>query len=213
MRWKITLYIFIPDPFLVSLDENDATAFEDQPEEHSIHHGLVANLNGTQIDLSWIVSENATVDYFEIEKSINGFDFYKMLNINSLDDVQGELYYKAKDKNPAIGTNYYRLVNHLADGTEIRSEIQTVDYQPSISSLNLYPNPTNGTLFIETNLLKEQGATIQILNNLSQQLMEFKFEKIEPTIQLDLTSLPNGVYYLVFQTDNHAKVEQILIQR
>ena len=177
------------------------------------HHGFIAELNGKQVDLSWITLQNSTVNYFEIERSPNGYDFEMLLKINAIEEKDGELFYRTKEKNPIEGDNFYRLKKYLNNGEIQVSEIQKVVYQPEQFSLDLYPNPTDGKLFVQTKNSDEEKIAFRIMNNLSQAVKEFKFDKVEPLIELELSDLPNGVYYLIFQSGENTEVKQVLIQR
>ncbi len=203
----------IPQPNLVAPDNEEEVAVKEVDKTNVYQQGFIAELQREQVDLSWIALDNSAIEYFEIEKSSNGYDFSKLLKINGLSDSDGALYYKAKDRNPFVGNNYYRLIQHLKNGEVLTSEIQKVVYLPIEFSLDVYPNPTDGKLFVRTINGKDHNAEIRILNNLSQLVREFKFDRVEPLIELDVMNLPNGVYYLIFQSGETTKVEQIIIQR
>lgn len=177
------------------------------------NYGFIAKSNGELVDLNWTVAENDAVDYFNIERSKDGINFHKLLTINSLETTTGELFYKAKDKKPMNGDNYYRLIQVLKNGETIVSKVQKVTFEDTAFHVELYPNPTDGMLQIRQSDFVDKVVNISIMNNLAQRVQGFKFEKMEPVTTIDLSDLPDGVYNIIIQSGEFVTVEQVILQK
>ena len=61
-------------------------------------------------------------------------------------------------------------------------------------TLLVYPNPTDGVLFVETRLIASLPATYQITNLIGQTLMTGQITA--ETQQIDVSALPEGMYFI-----------------
>lgn len=66
--------------------------------------------------------------------------------------------------------------------------------EESISSVNVYPNPTNGTLKVS---VLPENSTIEIVDNRGKILVSFNNEN-----KIDIGHLPSGIYWLYIKTEN-----------
>jgi hypothetical protein len=79
------------------------------------------------------------------------------------------------------------------------------------SAVSIYPNPSNGLLYVAMNV-KDASLTTISLFNASEQLFLFKetqFDTKENTTTLDLKELPAGLYQLVVSNNNQRVVKKI----
>lgn len=78
--------------------------------------------------------------------------------------------------------------------------------------LEVFPNPVRGTLFIQMGNFGEQNTAIELYNILGKRVLEMKDEK-KKTIEIDVSTLVEGVYFLkiVFGTKSFTK--EIVIQK
>ena len=67
---------------------------------------------------------------------------------------------------------------------------------PSTGSVTLtvYPNPTNGILFVETRFIASQSSAYCITNTMGQTLMTGQITC--ETQQIDVSNLPQGMYFI-----------------
>ena len=64
------------------------------------------------------------------------------------------------------------------------------------NKLVVYPNPATSVLTIQSDLVFEQGAEITIINAMGTLVKTFTVPEITDRFQINLNSLPAGVYYL-----------------
>jgi hypothetical protein len=89
------------------------------------------------------------------------------------------------------------------DCDAVISELHGVEEDgPSTGSgaLTVYPNPTNGVLFVETqNFASLQNQTYRITNVMGQTLLTGKIT--DENQQIDVSSLPQGMYFITFASE------------
>jgi hypothetical protein len=69
------------------------------------------------VDLSWTTATEINNDYFTIEKSKSGFDFFEVCRVDGAGNSISPIYYEFSDKDPLDGISYYRLRQTDYDGT------------------------------------------------------------------------------------------------
>ena len=67
-------------------------------------------------DLEWVVKEKGNSLSYEIQRSMNGFDFERISTVEAKSSI-GNTTYQTKDLNPIKGQAYYRLKQIKADGS------------------------------------------------------------------------------------------------
>jgi hypothetical protein len=80
-------------------------------------------------------------------------------------------------------------------------------YADSKMQANIYPNPANDILYIEIN--EEQGEikVVDLLGN------EIKSEKINKSLQVDVSSFINGVYFIEIKTSKGFLTKKVIITK
>ena len=176
---------------------------------------------GAQEGDSWVIkvgTETLTmhvdaVDYIEYE----GIS-YRVLHVSDPDDLfSGDIVCgighltsffpeRLMDNGDGIrveGLRCYWVEDELVfkpgdeDCDAIYSEVHGVDEDsPSMGSgtFAVYPNPTNGVLFVETRLIASHPAAYRITNLMGQTLLTGQIT-VE-TQQIDVSELPKGMYFI-----------------
>jgi hypothetical protein len=79
--------------------------------------------------------------------------------------------------------------------------------------MSVYPNPTNGELFVEVNLLDVQDFTIAVVNTLGQTVKEVKqIQSNGGKIKIDLSDKNTGIYFVTIKSKSGSKVKRIVLQ-
>ncbi|MEL6719387.1 MAG: T9SS type A sorting domain-containing protein, partial [Bacteroidota bacterium] len=114
----------------------------------------------------------------------------------------------------AVGTYKVILTVMTTDGCVNSTEQDIiVDMMTSTSTIEaieeailIYPNPTNDQLFIE---MEQAGnANIQVLDMLGRQVNQYNFDR--STFQLNMTTLPSGIYYISIEKDGKYWIEKVI---
>ena len=145
-------------------------------------------LNNNTLELNWSTATEEQLDYFSIQKSN---DLRVWENIGTV-AAKGEAHhYKAIDKQPFLGENYYRIQSVDVDGSTAFSSTISV-YIAEENVPHIYPNPTQNALFIEGKNIQ----TIQIFSLDGQLQEEVSAVFFEEQIRLDIQDLPKGIYLI-----------------
>ena len=104
--------------------------------------------------------------------------------INRL-DANGNIIYGTSG-NPILDGNWSSLGTHVCDCNSISVATQ------SKMSPSVYPNPSNGTVFVKT---QNDVRKIQVVSALGQQIKDFNISSAQQVVEIDLNDF-HGVYFL-----------------
>ena len=107
--------------------------------------------NKSQVLLTWETSSEHNNHYFEVERSINGVSFGKILTVDSKGNSTSTQEYTAIDASPSTGISYYRLKQIDIDGKSTYSKSIAVTFASTENELKAYPNPTTSILNLQIN--------------------------------------------------------------
>jgi len=177
----------------------ELTAFDAEPNE-----------NGN-VSLSWRTASETQNDLFMIERA---GDEMKFKSIGSVDGNGNSVMahdYFFEDRDPIHGWNYYRLLQQDFDGSIHYSLVQAVEVNSEGErEINFYPNPARDIIAIE-DCDELAGSRFSVI--------DLSGEKLLTTIlscessNLNVSSLPEGYYFLVAENSNHIVVRKLVVQR
>ena len=79
-----------------------------------------------------------------------------------------------------------------------------------LSTLKVYPNPTNGLVNIQFETIPEKGTSVQVFNQLGQTI---HFKQIaDQTTQLDLSANPAGIYFIKVTSQSVNRTEKVTLR-
>jgi photosystem II stability/assembly factor-like uncharacterized protein len=154
---------------------------------------FTAARNNSGIDLNWRVSGETRRTHYELERSTNGIGFASIASIPSR-GLQPAVY-NYLDATAPGGMLYYRVKED--DGGRITySNIISIKGDEKTPALQINPNPVTGGL-LRFGFINPQGGQyeVNILSAEGRIMMVHKLSDGAGT--LSISSLPNGVYYLV----------------
>jgi len=183
--------------------------------------------NCPDVSLDWEVASEINNDYFEIQKS------YDLKNIEVVGIVKGAgnsntiTEYSYIDKNPKQGIIYYRLKQVDYDGTislsnwshvklfcgneQNETDLKTVE---SFNVAGVYPNPTNGQLYILINNEDSQIIYYEIYDLMSRKLLSGQTSVVDGTneISLNIGEFRPATYILILRSDKTIKQFKVVKQ-
>jgi len=104
-----------------------------------------ASIVNQQVSLKWTTASETDNDYFDIERSTDGINFYKIGRVAGQGTTDQKTDYEFMDIAPELGGNYYRLRQVDLDGTETYSGIKYVELY-TVKSVRLATNPVYNNL-------------------------------------------------------------------
>jgi hypothetical protein len=118
--------------------------------------------------------------------------------------------------NPGLGTTIYTVTGSDANGCsktitlvqEVYNCVGINEHSSSLSGLNVYPNPNNGSFSIELN--NGLDKTIEIVDVTGR--MIFSESSTKDLIQVNADHLANGIYYVRVKSDNAVEILKVVKQ-
>ncbi len=169
-------------------------------------------------ELNWITESEISNDYFTIERSRDGYDYYEIGKILGAGSSTVETLYKFTDGSPLKGDIYYRLTETNYDGSRIKFKPVHLSFTNSVEE-GFYisyagPNPFEDNLRVDYNS-KEPGILEISLVNLKGQTMRSEQVISEEGMNTfffgDVESLEKGIYFIqLLQDDGKAPVINVL---
>ncbi len=104
-------------------------------------------------------------------------------------------------------------VRRLSLATSTVCSVTGIEETVSNVEMSVYPNPTNGELFVDVTTLDAQDFTISVVNTLGQTVKEVKqVQSNGGKIKIDLSDKNNGVYFVTLKSKAGSKVKRIVLQ-
>ncbi|MDP2176469.1 MAG: T9SS type A sorting domain-containing protein [Bacteroidota bacterium] len=155
--------------------------------------------------VNWSTTEEKNTDYFEVEKSIDGKNWYLISRIDAAEETQNINLYHALDKNVNNGIHFYRLKQFDIDGSfEYSKTVRIVKNSIPQKTITIYPNPAQNEILILNNHNIEELINWRIINTIGKTVLSGESEQNQ---KIDISSLSNGIYYL--QINQFDKIENI----
>lgn len=170
---------------------------------------LFAKIEQNDGVLYWTTYAELNNSGFEIQKSYDAIEWETIGWVNGAGDYQGALQYEYIDRNLSYQNQYYRTIQFDYDGTATISNV--VNLHPSQSSpkqnhIAIYPNPlqSGNTLKVRSWLDYELKGSLSLYSTLGQLMhqQQFTFDNFSQLVELELSHLPSGHYFLIIQDVN-----------
>jgi hypothetical protein len=166
--------------------------------------------------LNWETVHEVNNDGFYVERSKDGKTYASLGFVKGHGTSPDQHSYSFIDNGlTESGTLYYRLKQVDYDGTTDYSKVIYLDASAitSSSSINLYPNPTSGTIqvsglpvdFYQVSVLSLGGKTMKQFQNIPLQ-------NISPFLSDYLTTLERGSYIVRFNSDTFHSINRLVLK-
>lgn len=165
---------------------------------------------GEEVLLQWSTASEINNDYFILERSINGKDFDKIVEIKGAGNSNEVLNYSFIDKHPANGINYYRLKQIDYNGEHSFSGI--IQVSNKIGKLNpfvVYPNPATEEINI-TGYDFNKVDKIEIINPMGKVVYQKIFSEASSNCKVKFSDLYQGVYFIRITSGTHVESLKII---
>ena len=158
------------------------------------------------MDLDWIMMNEDQIDFYEVERSKNGFAF-ELLERQEVNSASSPSYYQLTDEKPMSGESFYRLKLNRKDGSVNYTNHRRVNFDIDFRTIQVFPNPTNEFIHITLRELSGKKGTIDIVNSFGQ-IIQTKNYQVIPSqpATFDVSALVSGVYFVNIKIDGHRSV-------
>ena len=149
---------------------------------------------GSKVELFWEIAGAKNVDYFSVERSIDGKNFTKIGSSISTKNASEKKNFDAIDHKPLLGVAYYRIKETDLDGRTIYTSVQSVNVvnpKAKQAKFTLSPNPIlkNGLLSISTE--SEELYTLQVMDLMGRVVYN---KPLSGSVEVSDLSLAAGIY-------------------
>lgn len=166
------------------------------------------------VRLDWTTSSEKNNDFFQLQRSRNGFEFENIAKVHGAGNSIVEIDYEYLDIKPYRGISYYRLIQKDFNGDSTISNIISVDRKhKKTNSLTIKPNPNQGDFELLINGTQDETVQVSVWNDLGKRIYEkninlYKNSKNIVSISEDLTP---GVYVVSIITPDGVIIKDKLV--
>ncbi len=154
-----------------------------------------------EVELEWISNGDMEADNYQIERSTDNFNFYKIKDTAPQSGTVDANFYTDVDETPLKGTTYYRIKQLNKNGSFKYSNAVTVDRAYGIEEFYLFPNPVEEIVHVHLKPFLGKAIDLRIYNSYGQLVKESKLQNVQmPTLSFDMGNEQNGMYYLYIKS-------------
>jgi hypothetical protein len=159
--------------------------------------------------LEWHTEAMKDFSHFELLKSADGIQFESIAKIPGIDTKNN---YSFIDTKVLPGNNYYRLKMVDLDGRENFSNTIMLQFS-EVAKVKVWPNPANNKIIVNQSGANFDHASIRLVNSAGQSFIPNGINQNSQVTEINVSSVPNGVYWLEIRNRNGTKlVERIIIK-
>lgn len=159
---------------------------------------------GTTSLLEWQTGSEFNNQYFEIETSKDGINYYPIGRVNSQGNSNTTQSYSFTDRLPVMGANYYRLRQVDIDGHSTVSSIVLLNFSDKGRPMVIYPNPATDQLTFDI-VKPSANVHARILSTDGKVVRSEKIGAVQRSYNLDISAISSGAYILEITTDDGAQ--------
>ncbi len=160
------------------------------------------HLNKKIVYFEWTTVSEVNNNFFDIQKSNNISDWKTIASIKGNGTTNSTNNYRASDKFPYAGLNYYRLRQSDFDGNFKYSRVKSVHVFDN--KISLYPNPVSDYLYYS---ISDYTKTfkIEIFDNQGKLITDINLPLNSGNKnRIDIKNLKKGTYFLkYYNLENH----------
>lgn len=165
-----------------------------------------ANLMKDQVQLQWETESEYGFDHFEVEHSLDGFNFEVLVEQQSLGAESSAASYQYAHLHPENGDNYYRLKLVDQDGTLTYSVVKVVSYLKN--KVSIYPNPASHEVTVILSEKIERAYDILTVDGILVKSGKISASGIQV---ISITDLKQGIYLLRTKGAGHQKITRVSV--
>jgi len=158
--------------------------------------------------LEWVVVNEININQYQIQRSIDGINFFKINNAPARNNYTIVNTYRYTDNLQNTGTNYYRILVDERNGLKWFS--WTIKIVGATRNYQIYPIPVESILSIKYYSEKQETKVINLtdLNGKIISSQNVYLNKGHNQIKFDCSFMPSGTYFIVgldFENKNFIK--------
>lgn len=165
---------------------------------------FTASYNGSTVDLKWATASEINNDHYDIERSVDGNNFEKIIYVKGAGNSTSLINYAVTDKNPLNGLSYYRLRQTDFDGAFSLSKNVAVRIAgDQLSLAYVYGNASLSQVCFQLLNPDNSKLKVEVVDALGRLIVSKNIEVLtEDEIKLNTPSLRNGWYTFRLSSDS-----------
>jgi pimeloyl-ACP methyl ester carboxylesterase len=180
-----------------------------------IDYTAALSADQASVNVDWTTSFEQNNNYFILQRSANGQQFYDLDTIPAAAQ-QGQGYaYSYMDSHPLPGANFYRLTQVDKDNKTTYFDVLKVSTASgSAPAFHISPNPSAGPVYLEMENALTGALQVRLTDVQGKVLRNWSFQK-QTTIwtqNIETGNLPPGSYFITV-TGNGVKEIRTLVRR
>ena len=165
--------------------------------------------------LKWATASELDNAYFEVERSADGLNWDKLVQVTGAGTTTQEELYSYTDDTPLTGVNYYRLKQVDVDGNFVYTNIAQVTFDAAASApaatMTMYPNPLSASAPLTIELSNAQSTISNVtITNAVGQVVYSQVSSSDSVLHLSGLELAAGVYAVSVFTDGSKPLTSLL---
>lgn len=166
-----------------------------------------ATAAGDAAKLQWTVEDQENVERYIVERSSNGNSFTAVGSVDAKGTANEKIDYQFTDINAAAfaSTVYYRIKIADKDGKANYTHVLPVSFETYTRAfVTVQPNPVVNNATVLVTSTTEEMVQLRITDNTGRIVMSknIRLVKGKNTLELNVNSLPSGLYYLDVTSKN-----------
>lgn len=196
----------IIDTTIVPFNHTDQTITIISPTGAGIFHGCTSALpielmyfsalaQLDEVYLNWETASEFDNDFYTIERSIDGYNWETIEQVDGAGNSTINLSYNSIDKHPYYGISYYRLKQTDFDGNYEYSPIESINIDGQ-GKLRIYPDYSESSIVIFGE--KQELENYKIINSLGQDVTYLIISQNQTNngLILNVNNLSTGMYFI-----------------
>ncbi len=165
------------------------------------------------VDLKWTTASEVNNDYFSVEKSADGQNFFSVATIKGAGNSSSALQYEITDNTPLKGLSYYKLKQTDFDGKFSYSQVVPVTIA-SPGSVIVSRNSTSGNYLIDFKASSDQANdyTIEFTNSIGQVIYREILNSFSGSYnrEFDFVAEGKGVYLVSITSNTDKMIKRVI---
>lgn len=157
-----------------------------------------AKFNGSSVNLNWSTATEINNDYFEVEKSYDGFNFSPLARVKGKGTSLVRSDYSFDDYKFSNGMVYYRIKYSNSSSKHAYSDVKGVYISLRPDFIYVYNEPGSNVAQTFFNSAGNENITINIIDIEGRSVRKENIATVAGTNQynFDISSLEKGIYFV-----------------
>ena len=162
---------------------------------------------GNEVKLNWSTANEINNDYYSVENSKDGLEFFEINKINSKGNNLSKTDYETIDAKPFKGISYYRLKQTDVDGSFKYSETKAVNTLSFPGEIGIQPNPAEEFIDLVYSVSSDEIISVQIFDPLGKCVLshQLNIDNKANLSRIDINHLSPGVYFIYISGEQHVQ--------